>query len=368
MSRWALLLCTLCFLALLLDGAAALKRRGEVIAASPVTPPPAVSAAATLPFRSIDAAASIAAARALIARHYPDRVSEFNLTIVNKEAPSDPDHFSLSSPSGARGPIQLSGTSAVMLTAAFNHYLSYYLHVELLTWSSAIPPTLPATLPRIATPVTVPWPYLFRYYYNICTLSYSTQWWSWPQWEREIDWMALRGVNFPLALNGQEQVWMEVYTQLGLNHTEILDFIAGPAFLAWQRMGNIQGWGGPMTASWMRQQVALQRAILQRMRSLDMYPILAAFDGYVPQAMKLHYPNATIRASTGWSSFPPQYQDDDLLDPSDPLFQRIGSLYIAAQTATFGTDHYYNSDTYTHTQTHRHSTRHSRNTPPSTSL
>lgn len=27
-------------------------------------------------------------------------------------------------------------------------------------------------------------------------------WWDWGRWEREIDWMALNGINLPLALTG----------------------------------------------------------------------------------------------------------------------------------------------------------------------
>ena len=246
----------------------------------------------------------MAAARDLIGRHYPDRVDSFNLSIVSKPDPSADDFFVLSSSPSAAGVVSIAGTSAVMLTAGFNHYLSYVLNVQLLTWSSSTPPRLPAKLPSLDSALTISFPYLLRYYYNICTLSYSTQWWSWQQWEREVDWMALRGINFPLALNGQELVWYEVYSQLGLNDTEILDFIAGPAFLAWQRMGNIQGWGGPMTQSWMQQQAELQTRLLQRMRQLDMYPVLAAFDGYVPVAMKTHYPDANIAPSAGWSELP----------------------------------------------------------------
>ena len=374
MRRWAVLCAVFVLVHVLASTAASIVHGAASKPLSPTAP-----CAASLPWRAIDAPASIAAARAVIARHYPQRVASFNLSITAKARPSDPDFFTLATDRAASR-VDLVGTSAVMLTAGFHYYLSYYLNVTLLTWSSSVPPALPH-LVALPAAVRVSSPYLYRYYYNICTLSYSTAFWSWAQWEREIDWMALRGVNFPLALNGQERVWYDVYSDLGLNHTEIVDFIAGPAFLAWQRMGNIQvthrhyryhhhhqhalwlmslscavlccaglcgvqGWGGPMTMTWMRQQVELQRLILARMRSLDMYPILAAFDGYVPRAVKFHYPNASIAASAGWSSFPRPYQNDDLLDPKDPLFQRIGSLFIARQTATFGTDHFYNSDTY----------------------
>jgi hypothetical protein len=32
--------------------------------------------------------------------------------------------------------------------------------------------------------------------------SYSTTWWDWDRWEQEIDWMALQGINLPLAFAG----------------------------------------------------------------------------------------------------------------------------------------------------------------------
>ncbi len=50
----------------------------------------------------------------------------------------------------------------------------------------------------------------FRYYQNVCTVSYTFAWWNWTQWEQEIDWMAMNGINFPLAFNGQEAIWQRV--------------------------------------------------------------------------------------------------------------------------------------------------------------
>ncbi len=38
-------------------------------------------------------------------------------------------------------------------------------------------------------------------------------WWDFKRWEREIDWMALRGINFPLAFNGQELIWRKVWKE-----------------------------------------------------------------------------------------------------------------------------------------------------------
>ena len=73
----------------------------------------------------------------------------------------------------------------------------------------------------------------FRYYQNVCTFSYSSVWWNWTRWQREIDWMALNGINLPLAFTGQEAIWQRMYHKIGLTQQELDTFFGGPAFLAW---------------------------------------------------------------------------------------------------------------------------------------
>ncbi|XP_045925572.1 alpha-N-acetylglucosaminidase-like [Micropterus dolomieu] len=70
--------------------------------------------------------------------------------------------------------------------------------------------------------------------------------------------MALNGINLPLAFTGQEAMWQEVYRALGLNQSEIEEFFSGPAFLAWNRMGNMFKFGGPLPQSWHVNQLYLQ--------------------------------------------------------------------------------------------------------------
>lgn len=73
----------------------------------------------------------------------------------------------------------------------------------------------------------------YRHYNNPCVFSYSYAFWTWRRWEREIDLMALMGINMALALEGQEALWWQVYTELGLTDEELQDHFAGYAFLAW---------------------------------------------------------------------------------------------------------------------------------------
>jgi alpha-N-acetylglucosaminidase len=58
-------------------------------------------------------------------------------------------------------------------------------------------------------------------------------WWDWLRWEREIDWMALNGINLALAFTGQEAIWQRVYSKLNLTQEDINEHFSGPAFLAW---------------------------------------------------------------------------------------------------------------------------------------
>ena len=49
---------------------------------------------------------------------------------------------------------------------------------------------------------------------NVCTFGYTYAFWKWPEWEKHIDWMALNGINLPLAFVAQEAIWERVYSQV----------------------------------------------------------------------------------------------------------------------------------------------------------
>ena len=53
------------------------------------------------------------------------------------------------------------------------------------------------------------------------------------RWEREIDWMALNGINLPLAFSGQEEIWDRIYKSYGCTQEDMDSHFTGPAYLAW---------------------------------------------------------------------------------------------------------------------------------------
>ena len=180
------------------------------------------------------------------------------------------------------------------------------------------------------------------------TFSYTTAFWTWEDWELELDWLALRGVNLPLAWLGYEKVLVEVYRELGMTDSEILSFFSGPAYQSWNRFGNIQGsWNGELPMEWIDAQSELQKNITRRMVELGMSPVLPCFTGFVPPAIRRVLPNAMVVNGSNWGSLPTQYTNVTFLQPLDPAFTMIQKSFISKQTALYGNiTHIYTLDHY----------------------
>jgi alpha-N-acetylglucosaminidase len=158
-----------------------------------------------------------------------------------------------------------------------------------------------------------------------------------------IDWMALKGINAPLAVTGQEGVWRVMLQDFGFSRQQVADFLVGPAYLPWGWMANIDGLGGPLPDTWIDSHIALERQILARERSLGMTPVLQGFTGHVPKAISDIVPGVTIHQTGDWSA---GFSGTWFLDPHDSLFQQMGRRFVERQTELFGTDHLYAADPF----------------------
>ena len=165
--------------------------------------------------------------------------------------------------------VLIRGNNANSMAVGLNRYLQEYCLAN-VNWYDYNPVELPETLPEVTECVKASAEVPKRFFLNYCTFGYTMPWWNWKQWERFIDWMALNGVNMPLAITGQEAVWQKVWRKYGLSDEQIRSYFTGPAHLPWQRMCNIDRWQGPLPQSWIDGQAKLQKRILRRERSLNM--------------------------------------------------------------------------------------------------
>jgi alpha-N-acetylglucosaminidase len=289
-----------------------------------------------------------AAASGVLQRLIGSRSSAFvfhiDTSLRSESVQSDTDRFRAHA---ANGTVYVNATSGVGLTAGAYWYLKNVTNC-LVSWGENrtgdqlnLPDALP-DVPLTSVETIVP----LRYAWNMCTFDYSAAWWGLDRWTREIDWMALHGINLPLALIGQEYVWMQVFESLGVSLEDLESWFTGPAFLAWQRAGNIRKFAGPLSRRYLESQRDLQKNILKLMRDLGMKPVLPCFSGHVPKAVLKVFPNATLTHSPPWNGFPSDETDVYMVDPTQPEFVQIGKLFMQGVIKTFGPSGYYSCDTF----------------------
>ncbi|CAK7330911.1 unnamed protein product [Dovyalis caffra] len=172
------------------------------------------------------------AAKAVLKRLLPAYVHSFEFKIVSKDVCGGNSCFLINNykNSSQNGPeIIIKGTTAVEIASGLHWYIKYWGggHVS---WDktggvqiASIPK--PGSLPLVKDKgVMIQRPVPWNYYQNVVTSSYSYVWWNWERWEKELDWMALQGINLPLAFTGQEAIWQKVFMLIviGDDHVKIL--------------------------------------------------------------------------------------------------------------------------------------------------
>lgn len=276
-------------------------------------------------------------AKAVLERLVGKRAADFDLSIVPNKNPANADSFEVETTPNR---VKIKGTSNAVLCRAAYTFLED-IGAASVSWEGNRV-NLPKTWPKYAKKGGTPFQY--REYLNACTFGYTTPWWDWKRWEQEIDWMALHGINLPTALEGQEAVWQQLWKEYGLTDSQLNAHFAGPAFLPWQRMGNINSLEGSLPQDWINKKAAIQKNILQRMRALGMHPVVPAFSGYVPKAFAQKHPESKITELNSWSGG--GFESTYLLDSKDPLFKEIGKRFIEIYTQLYGPSDFYLADSF----------------------
>lgn len=276
--------------------------------------------------------------RQLMERIAPGHANDFVLETIT--ATNGENVFEV----GARdGKIVLRGDEPLSQAVAFNWYLKHDAHIA-VSWYADDAITVPRLLPLPTGTTRQSTKLQKRFFLNYCTFGYSFPWWQWREWERFVDWMALNGVNLPLAQGGTEAIGQKVWRDYGLTEDDIRrDFFTGPAHLPWNRMGNLDKWDGPLPQSYIEGQLALTKRIVARERSFGMKPVLPAFAGHVPAALQRARPEVKL-TKLHWCAG--AAYDTTFIAPQEPLFREIQSKFLREQKKELGSDHYYGTDPF----------------------
>ncbi len=276
----------------------------------------------------------VKAAADLIERVTPGYSKQFELTIVPAQ---ENDVYGWRA---GNGKVELMGNNTISLAVAYYNYLKEYCKVN-MSWCGEqmnLPAQLPLPQEEFMGKINAKW----RVYLNYCSFSYSAAWWDWERWQKELDFMAMNGINMPLSIVGLEGVWYNALMRMGYTDQEAREYLVGPAYFAWQWMTNIESFGGPLPKSWIESHVALGKQIMDRQVELGMQPIQQGYSGCVPVKFKEKFPQARIEMKSPWCGFDPVAQ----LDPTDPLFQEFGRILLEEQKKLFGDYGFYATDPF----------------------
>jgi alpha-N-acetylglucosaminidase len=267
------------------------------------------------------------------------RVSNHTVRNISVETATSPDGKDFFEIIPRKGKLVIRGNNPASQAAGFNWYLKYTADIH-ISWNN-LRQDLPEDLPFPDKTIRHETGQRLRYYLNYCTFSYSMAFWDWERWEKELDWMALHGINLALSITGNEVVWYNLLKRIGYSTDEINNFISGPAFMAWWQMNNLEGWGGPNPDEWYKNQETLQKKILSRMHELGIEPVLPGFAGMVPRNIgeKLGY---NVSDPGKWCTF----SRPAFLKPDDPHFDKFAGMYYEEMEKLYGKAKHYAIDPF----------------------
>ena len=182
----------------------------------------------------------------------------------------------------------------------------------------------------------------YRTCFEYTTFSCAACWWNWERWENEIDFMAMNGINMPLAVVGTQAVWLKTMDDLGINEPLALSGLSGPSFWGWQLSNCFDGYLPQAKRESVEKQIELGRMIIEREKELGMEPVLHGFSGYIFRNFIQGKIRARMNKTDEWCLFPAQYQ----LAVRDTMFHKVGSLYYRNQSLLLGESRFFMVDPF----------------------
>ncbi len=266
-------------------------------------------------------------------RNLPKFKDDINISFSN----SDKDFFSITA---CENKVNITANNYISAFHGLYKYLKNYCNVQLSWCGNKNIEIDQLTMFDGTFSKTIDQKY--RVYLNYCTLDYSMCWWNFEKWEKEIDFMAMNGINMTLAVVGAEAVLYETLLSFNFSKEEALNCISGPSFWAWQLMTNIIGYLPPKSEKYVYKRLELGKKILNRLVEFGIQPIQQGFSGHVPTAVKEKFPNANVLMQRGWCNYPKTAQ----IDPLDPFFKEFGTKYLETLESLMGNYHFIACDPF----------------------
>lgn len=208
----------------------------------------------------------------LLERHSPEASKRFVFEITDTQ--SNKDFFTLST---AKNKVHIGGNNNLSLAAGLNYYLKNYLGVSLTPHNTAF--ELPKQLPEITKPIRRETEITTRLSLNNESYKGERAYWGFTEWQREIDLMALSGVNMAYIPIGSGTAMRNALLSMGVDEDAVAAFLPMPSYYAWWADDQCDGGSYELPLSWYEGERELMKNILSELQKWNIDVIAQGYNG-----------------------------------------------------------------------------------------
>ena len=261
----------------------------------------------------------------LIRRNTPKICDNFILKTIEPD-----DEFDRYEVYAEDGKIVLAGNSNLSLAMAYYRYLSDFCGVIITNGDYDISTLGTSPLPTEKITYTVKQKIRARTSYEFFALEGN--YWGFDRWEKEIDFMAMHGINTPFQPVGFDGVLFKVLSDFGLDEKLCLEFSSGPAFIMRQLTGNVAGFNAINSVDYLERKIYIGKMITEREKHLGMSPVFPAALPSVPFSLRKRYIKMDIFKAPLWYNLPPIFY----IKPENAFFEIFNDRFLKKQREFLG--------------------------------
>lgn len=232
--------------------------------------------------------------------------------------------------------IVISANSKIAMAMGYYRYLKEYCNVLVPGGDYDISFVKSAPLPSKKIVYSVPQKLRLAFTYE----RYSTEidGWGFDRWEKELDFLAMHGVNAPLILTGSDGVLYKTLMEFRFKKEVALEFIAGSGYFYHQLKGNLFGFLPIYSVDYLDKKIEVGRKATERAKELGMSPIHQGYISAVPFSFRRNYTKTDLIKRKVWNQFPPAMT----IEPTDSVHIEVfQKAYLEKQKELLGEVHNY---------------------------
>jgi alpha-N-acetylglucosaminidase len=277
-----------------------------------------------------------APAEAVLHRLMPRLAPQFTLKLTPRQ--DGKDYFRIA---GTTGHIQVEAATQPTLLFGVNWYLKYFAGLQISTNGLQLG-NEKLLLPAPSAPIEMPALYPWRYALNENVDGYTSPYWDFTRWQREIDILAMSGANAILIERGTDLALYQTFRDAGYSDEAVRRWITQPAHQNWQLMGNMCCFDEPISLELLKKRADSAKQLIAALRELGITPVLPGYYGIVPADFAAIHPGAHVITQGDWNGF----TRPGWIDPRDPQFDKLAASFYRHQRELYGDSTIYDMEVF----------------------